>query len=55
MGRVTNLANLELLAWGRTLLLCRVAILTAMVSCLNDPGLALDLRLGTSFRGAVLA
>lgn len=55
VGCVTNLANLELLAWGRTLLLCRVAILTAMVSCLNDPGLGLDLRLGTSFRGAVLA
>lgn len=36
--RVTNLADLELLSHGRTLLLRTVAMLTATVLRLNDPG-----------------
>jgi four helix bundle protein len=36
--RVTHLADLELLSRGRALLLRMVAMLTAMVLRLNDPG-----------------
>ncbi len=36
--RITNLADLELLTRGRTLLLRTVAMLIAMVLRLNDPG-----------------